>query len=814
MSSTIQEPAAEAAGSDVTGSDVTGSGATEEETLRYVRSPVDVLRLVVFLSISLVLLGLVIGVEDSILGLERDLVEAFGFLSSGIERFLHGTLDLVHILLALFLLVTPLFLRRFRLFGYLITSSLVAGVLMTAIDTAVDRRTPPVLVNRIAERAGIDLDIADGIVAIAQMTAMFIAVAPFVTRRWRRAGMILMAVLVVGRLIVSPRLPVDLLLALPVGAFVGTAVLLAFGRPDRRPTLAAIRGGLEVAGLRVSEVHPASVDARGSTPYFATLHDGTGLFVKVLGSEERAADLLFRVYRFLRLKDVGDGRPFSSLRRTIEHEALVSLMARDVDVLTPRLRGVVDVGADSMLLAYEQIDGSSLDSLDDDEVTDELMGEIWEQVALLRRHRIAHRDLRRANVFVAADGRVWMIDFGFSELAVSDELLDADAAQMLASLSVVVGVGRAVSSAVGVMGAETIGACLPRLQLTALSGATQTALKEHKGRLEELQNEVIEQCSVEKVEYAELERVSKKAIVMIAALALATYFLIPQIADLPGIARQVSDANWAWTPLIIVASTMSYVGATGSLAGCVPERLRAGPLFVASVASSFASKLAPAGLGGMALSVRYLQKQGIERAVAVSGVGLNTIGGLFGHISLVGIFIVWAGRDAFGSFSLPDPKWFVLSIGIAAGLLVIGFLIRPVRQLMMRTLVPVLARAFDGVTAVLRQPSKVLLLIGGSALVTFSYLCTFYFSVEAFGGGLPFATVGAVFLVGSAVAQAAPTPGGLGAMEAALIGGLVAAGLDNTIAVPAVFLYRLFTFWIPVLPGWFAFQWLERNEYL
>ena len=51
-------------------------------------------------------------------------------------------------------------------------------------------------------------------------------------------------------------------------------------------------------------------------------------------------------------------------------------------------------------------------------------------------------------------------------------------------------------------------------------------------------------------------------------------------------------------------------------------------------------------------------------------------------------------------------------------------------------------------------------------------------------------------------------------MEAALISGLVAAGMDSTIAVPSVFLYRLFTFWVPILPGWLSFQWLERHEYL
>jgi undecaprenyl-diphosphatase len=43
---------------------------------------------------------------------------------------------------------------------------------------------------------------------------------------------------------------------------------------------------------------------------------------------------------------------------------------------------------------------------------------------------------------------------------------------------------------------------------------------------------------------------------------------------------------------------------------------------------------------------------------------------------------------------------------------------------------------------------------------------------------------------------------------------LTAAGLDNTIAVPAVFMYRLFTFWVPILPGWLCFQWMQRNEYL
>ena len=50
-------------------------------------------------------------------------------------------------------------------------------------------------------------------------------------------------------------------------------------------------------------------------------------------------------------------------------------------------------------------------------------------------------------------------------------------------------------------------------------------------------------------------------------------------------------------------------------------------------------------------------------------------------------------------------------------------------------------------------------------------------------------------MIGGTLASAAPTPGGVGAVEAALIGGLAAFGLDSQIAVPSVLLYRVLTCW-------------------
>jgi hypothetical protein len=291
-----------------------------------------------------------------------------------------------------------------------------------------------------------------------------------------------------------------------------------------------------------------------------------------------------------------------------------------------------------------------------------------------------------------------MIDFGFSEVAASDALLDADIPQLLASLAVAVGPERPVTAAVDVLSACLVGAALPRLQMTAFSAATQTAINENDELLEQLQAAVMAQCGVGDVELVTLERVTRGKIITIAA----------------------------------------------------------------SVASSFASKLAPAGLGGMALNVRYLQKQGVDHPVAVWGVGLNTIAGLAGH---VGRPHPAEPRDP----TCPSDDHREADPGARARL-------RRCRRRAPQTRQGGdAARRVDGPHV--RVPRHALLQRASvRRRARFRH-------------------------------RGRRVPGRLG-------GGPVAAGLDNSVAVPAVFLYRLFTFWIPVLPGWLSFTWLQRNNYV
>jgi len=777
----------------------------------YRRTPRDLFRAVVYLVVTLAVLVPTLLARNAILGFEQDLVRLVSFLSDPAERILVGILQVGVGLTLLAVWITPLVTRRYRLFGYIAAANVVAGLLATGLDALVDEKSD-VLRNELASRAGVSAADFPNVWGYASLAAAFVVLAPFVSRRWRRAGAVVFTIAVLLRIVVSAELPAELFVAVAAGGVAGALVLFAFGRPDQRPTDDAVVDALRASGLAVATLAPASVDARGSVPYFGTLDDGSAIFAKVLGDEERSADLLFRMYRWLRFRNLGDERPFSSLRRAVEHEAFLALQARDLGARTPRLRAVATTEPDAFVLAYDRIPGRTLDAVEPATVDDALLHAVWEQAAILRSHRIAHRDLRRANILVDDDGTPWVIDFGFAETAASDTLLDADVAQLICALAIIVGAARSVDAAVGVIGREAVAHALPRMQMAALSGATQTTLKAEPGLLKEIVATVEDRTGVDEVEFEPLSRLTAKQLLTVVMLVLVTYFLLPQLADLPQVWENVQGANWWWFIAVLAASLGTYLGAALAFMGSVPDRLAFGPTLATQVGSSFVSKLAPAGLGGMALNVRYAQRRGVDAPVAVSAVGLNAVAGVAVHLILLGVFVLWAGREAFGGVRLPNPKYAVYGLVAVLAFAAVSLAVPAVRSLVRTKLFPIIGRSVGGLRAVATSPLKVALLIGGSAMVTLSYVVALYLSTLAFGGHMAFATVGAVYLAGSAVAQAAPTPGGLGAMEAALVAGLRAAGMAAGIALPAVFMFRLATFWLPILPGWGCFTWLRRAE--
>lgn len=449
------------------------------------RSPADVLRLVVA-GVGLVVLLIVEWIfGDTLVAFGSDVLRGLAAVPAWIVDVVVLGTRLLAIVVFGGGLLAALWWQRLRLLVTVALGGLVAAALAAGLEALVspDDGATPVEV-------GTDLAVVSDsgfpqLTGLAVGIGVLTAAAPWLGRRWRRWAWMLVVGLVLTSFVHAP-VSFDTAIGVMSGWVAGAAVLVALGAPSRRPSREAVVEGLAAVGVPMRELDPAGVDARGSTPYFGVDRDGDPLFVKVLAADERSADLLFRIYRSLLPRNFGDERPFSTLRRGVEHEALVAFAASSLGVQTPAVRAFAEVEPNGFVLAYDAVEGSSLDRLEPEQVTDDVLAATWALVGALRRHRIAHRDLRLANIFLGEAADVWLIDFGFAEMAASDLLLATDVAELLASSSVYVGSERALAQARSTVDPDTLARARDRLRPWALSGASRTALKSRPGLLDEL----------------------------------------------------------------------------------------------------------------------------------------------------------------------------------------------------------------------------------------------------------------------------------------------------------------------------------------
>ncbi|MFJ2740435.1 lysylphosphatidylglycerol synthase domain-containing protein [Streptomyces sp. NPDC087440] len=609
--------------------------------------------------------------------------------------------------------------------------------------------------------------------------------------------------------------------------------------------------------------------------YIVTLEDGPPLDITVVDREQQAHGFFYRVWRRVTLRGITQRRSIQSLRQALEQEALLAYAAIAAGANAPKLIATSELGPDAVMLVYEHLGGRTLDSLPDEEITDALLRDAWRQVEALQSRRIAHRRLTGDAILVDRSGTVILTDLRGGEIAAGDVVLRMDVAQLLTTLGLRAGAERAVATALEVLGPDTVADSLPLLQPIALSRSTRATLrklgrdraqrqreavlaasaaaKEARAREKREKGEEAEDAPGRKavraekkaekeaidealedareedllaqirhqvllirpqapVEAVRLERIKPRTLISLLAGVFAAYILTSFLLNNP-----VTDAfvsmKWGWVAVAVLFSALSYVAAAMSLLGFVPEKVSFWQTVKAQVAGSFVKLVAPAAIGGVALNTRFLQRAGVRPGLAVASVGASQLFGLASHIGLLMIFGYVTGTQ--------QTSWENPSRTVIAGLLTAAVLAMIVTAVpFLRKFVVTRVRSlFAGVVPrmldVLQRPKKLATGIGGMVLLTVVFVMCLDASIRAFGDGdadhLSYATVAVVFLTANAVGSAVPTPGGVGAVETALITALGIAGLPTSIAAPAVLLYRLLTFYLPVLPGWLCFNSLTRK---
>jgi glycosyltransferase 2 family protein len=773
---------------------------------RYFRHPGDVVRLVLWGSAAL-LLAVVIAIGTHTTdGLTSDLGRVAGRAPESVRELLLALTQVLALAVPAAVAIGLVVAQRWRRLGIILLAAVAGSALWVVLDVAID--LPGRLPDALTRGMWVASPRFPSLAYLSGAAAAAIVGKPWLSRQWRRATDIALLVLALVMAAAGSAGVPAILLAASAGAAVGAALLVVFGAPNRRPAPATVAAALTEAGLDVSGLQLQRAVGGRSQLYVANLSDGRHTFVKVFGRDSRDADLLYRGYRTLLLRGPNDSWPSPSLKLDVEHEALLLLLAHQDGVACPRVETVASLADGSVALALEYVDGRRLDELAPDEVDDHLLDATWSEVGKLHGKRMAHRALRAANVLVGPDGPI-IIDLGFGEESATARMQAIDRAELLASLAVLVGADRAVASAARVVGPAPLARAIPYLQPLALSAATRKQVS--KSMLQDLRAAVATVSGEVPPPLERLIRVRPRTVFMIAALVGAFYVLLPQLANVGDSFRAIRHAGWAWLVVCLLMSFLTYVASAIGMSGTVPEHIPFVANVEAQMASSFVNRVSPANVGGMALNVRFLQKAGVPTAEAVTGVGLNSIAGAIVHVVLLIVFFAWAGQGGGTGFSIPGGSKVLVVIAVVLALLGILVATRRGRRLLRTTVLDFVKQALTSTVSLARSPAKLAALFGGSVALTLAYIGALGAAVAAMHGHLSIAEIGAVYLGASIIAAAAPTPGGLGALEAAVVAGLTGVGVESGAAVAAVLSYRLVTYWLPILPGWISFHALERR---
>ena len=769
---------------------------------RRLRCPLDLARFLLAFVITIAIVLVAYFATETAAGVDNDISSGALLLPARLVLVLNIVGGIGTLGLPIAAGVALVLRKRVRQLFDALVALLIAIVALIGVSMALSAADVPRLLSALAGSTSTNsvatAPILGGLVA-------FITVSRLMGRRpWN-----VLSVVVIGSLVIVTILSAGIALAgvgisLAIGWGVGLLTRYIAGTPTTRPSGLEVADALGRGGYPVTLLQARESTARGRR-YMATTRSGSRLIVTVLDRDLEGAGLATDIYATLRLRDDSASGAFN-MRQALDHAALLAFAGQAAGAPEPRLLLASEVGPDSCLLAYENIDGTRFSELE--EITDGDLEQAWRAMRTLHENQISHRSLTAQHLVRAEDGTVWMIGGERGSIAAGDVAQRIDIAELLCTLAMRTDVERAVNTGRTVLGISGLARALPALQPVAMSSDTRRAVRKHKGLMVSLRDRLAEIRPGAETEQIQFERIRPRTLVMIVVGSVAGYVLLSQLAnvDLIGLLR---TANWGWMVVALLLSVVTFVAAAWSLSGFVPEHLPLHRTILAQLAGSFATLVSPPTIGSIAINVRFLQKAGLHPALAGASVGVAQVMAFVAHIVLLFGFGIAAGTQADHTFD--PPQWVVVGVVVLAIVALALIAVPAVRRTIVKRVRPTLKEVIPRLITVVQRPLKLIEGIGGILLLNGAFIGVLYACVLAFGGSMSLAVVAVVYLAGATLGQAAPTPGGLGAVEAALSAGLTAGGLDAGTAVSAVLLFRLVTFWLPTVPGYWAFNWLTKK---
>ena len=660
--------------------------------------------------------------------------------------------------------------------------------------------------------AGINVRIGDGpvfpVVNVAIITALAAALSPFVVRALRRLFLVAIVFVSLAAMYLGAGLPSDVFGGILLGPTTAAAVLVAFGSPAGKPSIGEVRDALTSLGYDVADIRRVEESVPRAAVMDVSLTTGEQYRVDVFGRDQRDAQVAAKAWHRLMYKE--PGLPvFGSRMQYVEHIGYALMLADRAGVNVPTVVKTGLGGADAAVLVTAPLTGTPLADLGDDAITDDVLAATWREVDELHKAGISHGNLDPLRI-VVHDGQVALDDFSAADATAQQQWIDRDVAGVLVATALRVGNDRAIGAAVKALGSDRVAEVLPMVQPAAVPTTTTKGVKQLGKTLKALRDDAAKATGTDPVKPLEIRRLTLANIGITVGVLIA---LVIAISSLEGVnwssvKGEFENATWGWALLAAVLYPLVPMAWATALMGCVNAELPFVPTVITQVSCNFLNLITPNGIGGTALQIDYLHKQGVP--VASGGSAMVLSSGVAGVMQmalfLIGAAITATAVETSDSSTSNASLWV---IALAAALIGIVLAVPKIRG----KVVPAVKRAASDIWAVLRNPRKAMQLFGGDLAGNLIYPALLGLCLLAFHQRLDYAQLIVVQVGSGMISNVAPVPGGIGVQEAALTAGLTSFGIPATPALAAVLVYRGITFALPALTGFFTLRWLRARGY-
>jgi uncharacterized membrane protein YbhN (UPF0104 family) len=689
--------------------------------------------------------------------------------------------------------------RRFALTSAVLACvvALVAGVLMALLVTLVaGRAATSVLVGPRDESAGLPVNLA----------IAFLVGADLQRRRWLRPASLALAVAVVCAVLIGSLTPPGAAYAALLGTTAGLAVRVAVGVVPARPSPDLVASVLERAGYRFDELRPVEQTV-GLARYVGERAGGDPLAVSVIDPDWRGVPFTRRAWRVLWLRTAAVGRPALSLRGQVERQALIGGLAESAGVPTPRVLALLAAGP-ALVQVEQPLRGTPLPAAP---LPERAAESAWWALRRMHDAGLTHGALTVDAVTVLPDGRAGFSDLAAAQPAATELQRELDVVALLVAVARQLDPEAAVTALRSGYGSTQVSEArlAALLQPLALPRPVRRAVRATP-LLERLRS-ALRGPDAPAVQVGEprLERLRARTVISIVGGTAAAYVLAGQLSTVD-VAGVLGRARFQWLAVALLGAALTYVGAALTRMAFTPTPIPLVRTTMVQLASSFLTLVTPPAVGHVGLNIRYLQRAGVPTPTAAGAIAVSEAVTIAVTV-LIALVAGWLSGVS-GSRLTLLPSGNVLVVVAVAGVLLGLALALPVTRRLIRTrLEPLVRSTIPQLVTAASDPRRLGIAMVGIVVLNSGYILALDASLHAFSTSVPLPTLIVVYLVASTIGNAAPTPGGLGAVEAALVAGLTATGVPLASAVPAVLAFRAVTFWLPAPLGWLAFVGLQRR---